>query len=549
MATLLILHLGFLQAQMKYFNRIIDFPRKDIDTTAWNFDYAVTRYGDHVDSTIFLFGQYRGESYYDFWLMEVDEEGHFVDYQVFQDTTLPQMTSFNPELGFRIRTDSTVFISGWNLNEALTIQEAYLYEINVNTGKIVNRVLNPNPVSDTLEHVDWQMSYNPRKKRLVVSGSSYYSELGNASQFENIVTLLDDDLEILSNFSLDPVPTIDTHIFPINLHAEYLDNNDLIHISVLRHSRSIGSSVLRNELRYLWMEANGEVIKEKIFDGLPNVSRNFNQFKATRLRNGDWILYMMQFDPLPSSDLFYPIVLRMDSDFEDTVWTRILDKGLPLEQGNKRYPLDYAFDQDSSFLMCVSDQDAPTITTGTTAWLHKVDLETGEEIFTKQIEPLISDQSRIAFSRFSTIKPSPDGGFLITGSASLNKYFPEDDRTRDIEEVWLIHINEDGCFLPECDSVVMNVERFVEDRLEFLLYPNPTSDMMVLQIPKDAERFARYGQLIIHDAQGKAIMHREIDLSGRTTYILPLHTLSSGRYIASLQLGAYLMSQNLEVLR
>lgn len=545
--ALSLLHLGFLQAQMKYFNRIIDFPRKDTDTTAWTFDYAAARYGDHVDSTIFLCGQYRGLTTNDFWLLEVDESGHFVDYQTFQDTTLPQMTSFNPELGFRVRSDSTVFISGWNLNESLTTQEAYLYEINVYTGKILYRVLNPNPVSDTLQHVDWQMNYNSRKKRLMVSGNSYYSEPGNTSQFENVVTLFDENLQILSNFSLDPVPTIDTYIFPVNLHAEYLDSGKIINISVLRHSRSPGSSVIKNELRFLLMEPNGEVIKEEIYVDLPQVSRNFNQFEASRLRNGDWILYLMHYDPGPSSNLFYPIVIRMNANFTDTLWTKTLEKGFPLEQGNRRYAWDYALNQDSTALLCISDQDAPSIATGTTAWLHKVDLETGNEIFTKQIEPLVSDQDSIGFARFSTVKPSPYGGFLITGSVGLRKYFPEDDRTRNIEEVWLLHIDENGCFLPDCDSTVMNVEEFVEEELSFLLYPNPSSDMMVLQLPKDAQQYAQKGQLIIYDRQGRAVMHKEIDLSGRTSYMLPVHTLAKGHYFVSLQIGEHLMSQQLVV--
>ncbi|HKK87479.1 MAG TPA: T9SS type A sorting domain-containing protein [Saprospiraceae bacterium] len=543
--ALSLLHLGFLQAQMKYFNTVVNIPRTD--STEWFHDSAYPRYGDFVNGEPYIYGAYDllpGDIY---WFLKPDSIGQYIGHNTFRDTTLFYTTTiFTTELGFRVLNDSSVIVTGKNLNNTGDAQLAYIYKCNPHSGRIISRFLFNDPENGLNNTFIRQLRYNANKGKICAVATADVEDIDERT---TLLKILDTNFHVLQQFRLKKVQSERTSILEVIIYATYLDSDEIVLLSNLRHFVPGTARITKNELRYLRMRPDGEILEENIYSGLPNAGRIFHQYKATQLQNGDWLLYLMHYDPYPSSNLFYPIVIRMNANFTDTVWTSKLAEGLPLVQGNNRIAASYALTQDSTAIMCVSRQNAPSNSNATTSWLHKVDLETGDEIFTKQIEPLVNENDSFGYAGFFSINPSPYGGFLITGSTRLKKYFPEDDRTRSIEEVWLLHIDENGCFLPDCDSTVMNVEEYVEEELSFLLYPNPSSDMMVLQLPEDAGRYAQNGQLIIYDTQGRAVMHQEIDLTGQTVYVLPVHTLPSGHYIANLQIGEHGMSQKIVIRR
>jgi hypothetical protein len=101
---------------------------------------------------------------------------------------------------------------------------------------------------------------------------------------------------------------------------------------------------------------------------------------------------------------------------------------------------------------------------------------------------------------FWDVKPTSDGGLVLTGEANGENYpYPQ---------LWLLKLDSVGCLVPGCGSV--GVEEYVEGLSPYLqLWPNPSDDRVSVSLNLP-EGFTAQGavQLYLVDAHGRIVLQQ-----------------------------------------
>jgi Secretion system C-terminal sorting domain len=109
------------------------------------------------------------------------------------------------------------------------------------------------------------------------------------------------------------------------------------------------------------------------------------------------------------------------------------------------------------------------------------------------------------------------------------------------QQGWLIRVNENGCFSPDCsDTSWMNaIGKIPFQNLRINIFPNPTTDQMALEVISRGEA-VKDATLSVYNLQGQLVRsYAHIDT--QTTYFLQTKNFSAGNYILRLEENGQLL--------
>lgn len=545
-ALMMLVQLGFANAQLYHFNKVIDLPRVHEEPY---YTFANARYGAMVDSQFILMVRIFDSLDHEIYgiekmaMVSIDNKGNYIGRKLLIDRNNQHRSSYTIEKGFEYNENERVlYFYGhyYSTTEERGIRSLFTYDLETHT--IIKRAEIPNPEGKEARLINYVFTYDSVYSEIYMVGQSYYRFDLDRPQKE-ILSIVDTSLTIKQQISVEPIPFEGLVGNYGGLHLQRTPDGNLVFLSGNRYNYEGTRDLAKYVLRKMVFNDSLEIIEDVLYDKMPNVRKFTDQYNAVLLANGDWLLYLDHKSLGIDNPHFHPIAIRMKEDFSDVVWTHEPHIVLPIEE-HKSFSRSFCVNSDTTAMLTVIN----AFTSEVTAWINKIDIESGRDLWAQQVKALVPDGLKVVREEFHHIMPTPVGGYLITGEIWIEREF-EDEGIINIPEIWLIHMDEDGCFLPECDSVVMTTEDYVENELEFLLYPNPSSDLMILQLPKDAKDIANEGLISIYDDQGHSVLQYDLDLMGQTQYILPVDKLGTGNFVATIRLGKYALSQKIQIVK
>ncbi|PCJ28577.1 MAG: hypothetical protein COA97_01140 [Flavobacteriales bacterium] len=199
----------------------------------------------------------------------------------------------------------------------------------------------------------------------------------------------------------------------------------------------------------------------------------------------------------PANNLSHPYVMRLDN-LGDTLWTKVY----PAPTGNS--PLNYIntiFElPDGSFIAGGMDYFTDSISIGKNVGFIVKIKANGDTLWRKEYILLTGPSS---FHEIKDIRPTTDGGFICSGV--INPAFP-DTGTQDM---WLFKIDSNGCVDTSNCWVSVGIKAPQPPKGELVLYPNPTSGVVTIEIPKQTAKPNATFHLI--DITGKEVLTKIIN--------------------------------------
>ncbi len=117
---------------------------------------------------------------------------------------------------------------------------------------------------------------------------------------------------------------------------------------------------------------------------------------------------------------------------------------------------------------------------------------------------------------FTDVQECLDGGFIFTGSVLSSLGFSTDD-------AWLVKVDSLGCEVPNCTP--MSIPEEVYNSSSLLVYPNPASSQLTLELNKSKNSKANY---YVYNAIGQFILDGELKLNQKS--FLDISNLANGIY-------------------
>ncbi len=178
--------------------------------------------------------------------------------------------------------------------------------------------------------------------------------------------------------------------------------------------------------------------------------------------------------------------------------------------------------EDSSLVLCGWIQRSDLLSKGTLVKLSKEGDPQWSRLYSHY------DVSSISlWQLFWDVKPTSDGGLVLTGEANSADY--------PYAQLWLLKLDSLGCLVPGCNTV--GVEEVVTDLQSHLIVsPNPARDnvRVELQCP---EGFAPEGdvRVLLLDANGRVVAQQKaVSNLDRITCTLDVSGYASGTYFVHL---------------
>ena len=149
--------------------------------------------------------------------------------------------------------------------------------------------------------------------------------------------------------------------------------------------------------------------------------------------------------------------------------------------------------------------------------LFKASLQ-GDSLWMKHYIPLNWEGDRIAWVNFNDVKTTPEGNLVVAGSIA--------DREVQIVRPWILHLDSDGCLVPNCNTVGTKNDEEKANK-QFILYPNPVNHELYLLSSISLNEVI---EINIINNNGTILKSTTILPQLGYQYILPLSELSPGTY-------------------
>ena len=204
----------------------------------------------------------------------------------------------------------------------------------------------------------------------------------------------------------------------------------------------------------------------------------------------------------------------------DTAGIELWHKELLQSDENSRASIFHAGYEavDSSLVVCGWIRRSDTLTKGTVVKLDKDGTVLWTRLYSHYVVQSISLEQI-----FWDVKPTRDGGMVLTGEAN-NSTYP-------YGQLWLLKLDSAGCLVPGCGSV--GVQEFVDDLNKHLrVWPNPASDVLQisLALPEGAEVHGGVRAMLL-DGTGRVVQEQPVRQN--------LNVLNANLDVSALPAGTY----------
>ena len=431
-----------------YFNLLPDFGGID----NWGGGYDV----DISDNIIYVYG-HRKDTTYDGSdmkpiLVQFDYEGAQKSLIPLRDSSYA--TPFNAIRFNHVNKNDSIWYC-YSARFINSVSTAYLFELNINTGKIIRSILLPN-----LEFIEENSSpqgiYRNEENLYLLS---YQQDADSVRLF---ITTIDTSFSEISQFRVKPMAAKQ---FPSYFKRE-INGSFTIIVDSRRTVKDKYSSYQSSLMR---VDSQGAVLEFTWAPFYPPIS-NLLSLAQNVIQNetGDWIILGNQHEDKSDSCgncfIGIPHIFSISENFDALIWkTRFFD--IP-EVVGPHYS-SYSITKVADGYIGAGDYtkfDLEYFPSG--GVLFKAGLN-GDSLWMKHFLPLSWDGDRCQDARFIDIKTTKDDGIIIVGEIA--------DLEIEARRPWILHLDKDGCLIPGCNTV--DVKEPGEDQLAyFIIYPNPTSD-------------------------------------------------------------------------
>jgi hypothetical protein len=348
-----------------------------------------------------------------------------------------------------------------------------------------------------------------KNDNIVAIASSFYKN----HRFNFYISLFNDALEYLNSFTI----------------SDSLYNNIVYYLKVQSDSTivMIGDSRLISDESnfpnvkpfFMRISLSGEVIEFKRADYLEDKTINFPvafTHTVTNDKNNNWVIscvISIETHACQNCHYLLPVTMSFNSSFDSLLW---YTKFPSLAPNFYDQPLVTSIEE------CFDSSGFITAGFDGYSFIYKVNNQ-GDSLWLKKFIPLGWEEDRVAWTEFVDIKRTPLNTYVIVGRVAdrvLNKIRP-----------WILHIDSDGCLIPNCDTILSSNDAENNSSELFSLFPNPATNELYIQ---SHITISSRLNILISNIEGHIIKRASIISSGEEHYVLFMDEIPRGVYILSI---------------
>ncbi|MEO1513999.1 MAG: hypothetical protein AAFV95_03270 [Bacteroidota bacterium] len=211
------------------------------------------------------------------------------------------------------------------------------------------------------------------------------------------------------------------------------------------------------------------------------------------------------------------------------------------QNGNIVWKTEFIYEFSKEPIRLLEARNGDIVGVGIAGFLNdQEELETGGYIFRLDkdgnklwerfiLDTLISTVDRYGF--FSNVVELTDGSLVLAGD--IRDTFPNYDPVVNNRNIWLVKLDADGCFLPNCDSVQMHLDQttaLIPEKTstgQWTVSPNPTRQY--LSIGWDGDSPPKQSHWMIYNSVGQKVLEGTMT-EGTTAKQIDIGWLPAGQY-------------------
>ncbi len=263
-------------------------------------------------------------------------------------------------------------------------------------------------------------------------------------------------------------------------------------------------------LTYLKIDSIGNVIKKK---QLPDTGNIFNStaesYTILRSKEGGFVIGCLEVNPNPPKYLRKPLVIKTSSEFDSIIWKTKLYPFSDWVEIPEFFITSLVAMNDSTGYVLGGYWIASPLTKPDFGMLYKVSLN-GDSLWTHKYQPLGWDSLRSLYLKILKVNITPYNTIVAVGIAS--------DRDNNWQKPWILHLNSDGCLIPDCKEYVSTKEIESDKDISFKLHPNLVRNELYLFSRISAKNL--HMQLI--NLQGKVLLQNKLSVESGVQYIIDI---------------------------
>jgi hypothetical protein len=436
------------------------------------------------------------------YLARFDYEGHLLNYNTIFDSTsnkyivLDELPMIKESNGF------TMLVDRWN-----NVGSPYtdLIEFNTINGRIVRKKKLPLPPNNNF-YPDYGLYYKTPDGRYIISGY-----IGDEADL--YFAKLDSSFTLISDFI---VPAINRWNW-----TGYLNEQADGSLILAGYSTLFPDGIIQPFLMHV--SPTGEMIDFTVAPDSMKTTFSFPISTVLKDEQGNWVFSSVMDSTSFGCDTCsteLPFICAITSDFDSLLWISYLD--LPVLQNENNslvFFLTEAKDH-SGFVSTVNK----IVGSGNVTYLSKVSPE-GDNLWTRSIAPLGWENQDPKQMEVLQLAATPYNTFVGVGIV-------EDQNGPN--RPWLFQLDSIGCLVPGCDQTVSFKEFLEAASKDFILYPNPATDVLYILYQGSNATQSEF-HIILTTIDGKKISTTSMHPVKLEQFILPIQHIPAGQYILSIE--------------
>ncbi len=449
-------------------------------------------------------------------ISKFDYQGNFLGLNLVKDSLLNKPFIEKNTPIYKINDSTIYYLIGTIIDPNYIYAAANISKLNLNTGKLLNNLVVPNPISGDASIVYYTQTEIKDGNLSIV----YNFQDGNSTNSNYILTI-DSAMNIKQRFKL-PEDAPQT-----NDYYRWIERNKNGDYELIGETTKIiqGNFTPKGNLFYLKVNSIGQVLK-KVEIKLPG---NFyiglaQTFTIYRNRDKNFVLAFNNY----YEGAYYsirPHIMKTSSEFDTVFWLTNFSEYPDFVEDPYYWLYSMCKLKDNSGYIAACALDYSFVRRANFGFLIKVS-ETGDSLWLRKYQPMSWDTSRARWMDFNQIVCTPYNTIAVVATVS--------DRQEQHLTGWLLHLDSEGCLIPGCGKIVRVEDIRSGKEKAFEIYPNPTSsDHIYLQSRISSSQDFHIG---IYNLQGKELKITKFRPQEGVQYILDLpQEVPNGEYILQIR--------------
>ncbi len=459
-------------------------------------------------------------------ISKFDYQGNFLGLNVLKDSRLNKPFIGKNTPIYKVN-DSVICYMVFTISDpSYAYGTANISKLNLNTGKLLNNLIVPNPIAGDASIVYYTQTEIKDGNLSIV----YNFQDGNSTN-SNYILMIDSAMRIKQRFKLpEYTQKYDTY--------RWISNDEEGNYELIGESSIIRNGIfsLKGNLFYMKVDSVGNMLK-KVDLKLPG-----NYFIGTAQtytihRNKDKSFVIALNDFLDDSKLYSikPHIMKTSSEFDTVFWLTDFSEYSDFVLDPSYYLMNMCATLDEKGYIASCALDNSMIGLADYGILFKAS-DSGDSLWLRKYQPMGWDTSRARGMRFNQVISTPYNTLVVAARVL--------DGQDKVIRAWLLHLDSDGCLIPGCGKIVRVEDIRSGKEKAFKIYPKPTSsDHIYLQSRISSSHDYHIG---IYNLQGQKLKVTTFQPQEGVQYILDLpQEISNGEYILQISGTEFNQSEKL----